>query len=480
MQLYNTYTNSKEVFIPLENGKVKIYVCGPTVYDYIHIGNARPFIIFDILRRFLKYQGYEVTYILNLTDIDDRIIERSKTEGVDFNVITEKYIKAFFEDANALGVQRADGHPKATDHIRDIIEIIKKLMDKGVAYQVNGNVFYDVSKFHRYGRLSGKKVDDLNAGARVSVDEKKHDPLDFALWKSKKSGEPAWESPWGLGRPGWHIECSAMSMKYLGNNFDIHAGGIDLVFPHHENEIAQSEEATKEKFVNFWLHNGFLKIEGEKMAKSLGNFRTVREALKNYPGTVFRMFFLQKHYRSPIDFTFESLEAAKRATIRLRIFFDNLIRVLKDFHISDTIIDKEKISKADLQFLDYFEKLKLELIEAMEDDFNTPVALSKLFDMVRETNKILSKSEMKESEKYVLTLVKKELESINSFFGIVDLNETKLDSEKVHNLLSLLIDVRNELRAKKEWKLADKIRDELKKMEILLEDRGGKTDWRYS
>lgn len=476
LQFYNTYSKTKEKFVPLESGKVKIYVCGPTVYDYIHIGNARPFIVFDVLRRFLKYRGYEVTYVMNLTDIDDRIIERSKTEGIDTHVITEKYIKAFFEDIDALNIQRADVHPKATDHIPEIIELIKKLIDAGIAYQINGDVFYDVTKFKEYGKLSGKRIDDLIAGARVTVDEKKHNPLDFALWKSKKPGEPSWESPWGEGRPGWHIECSAMSMKYLGHSFDIHAGGTDLVFPHHENEIAQSEAATKQRFVNFWLHNGFLKIEGEKMAKSLGNFSTVKEFLQNYPGIVLRMFFLQKHYRSPIDFTHEGLEAAKSATTKLKLFFENMNRALEDYPGGN----EAELSESESRFLDSFKQMKIELIEAMEDDLNTPVALSKLFEIVRETNKILTKSEISASDKYIVSVVRKDLEEMNSFFGLIDLKEKKIESDKVQNLLKILVEVRNELRAKKEWDLADKIRDELKKMGITLEDKAGETYWRYN
>ncbi|MFQ5824836.1 MAG: cysteine--tRNA ligase [bacterium] len=479
LKLYNTYSKTKEKFIPRQKGKVKIYVCGPTVYDYIHVGNARPFIVFDVLRRFLKYCGYDVTYIMNVTDIDDRIIEQSKREGIDTKEITEKYTKAFFEDIDALGIQRADVYPKASEHVHEMIELIKKLLDDKLAYQVGGNVFFNVNKFQNYGKLSGKKIDEQLAGARIAIDESKINPLDFALWKRKKPGEPAWDSPWGLGRPGWHIECSTMSMKYLGKSFDIHAGGVDLVFPHHENEIAQSEGATKQIFVKYWLHNGYLQIEGEKMAKSLGNFRTVREVLKSYFGVVIRMFFLQKHYRSPIDFTKEGLETAKSASNRLSIFFDNLNKALANYPISIVNMKKEDFSKSELGFLNYFKQKKKELIEAMEDDLNTPVALARLFEMVRETNKILSKAEIDENEKYLLALTKKEFEEINSFFGIVDFNDLKMDSDITNDLLNLLIQIRAELRNKKLWSLADEIRDELNKVGIILEDKSGKTYWRF-
>jgi cysteinyl-tRNA synthetase len=327
--------------------------------------------------------------------------------------------------------------------------------------------------------LSGKRIDDLIAGARIEVDEKKRNPLDFVLWKSKKPGEPAWESPWGPGRPGWHIECSAMAMKYLDTSFDIHAGGIDLVFPHHENEIAQSEAATTQKFVKYWLHNGYLRIEGEKMAKSLGNFRTVREVLKKYPGVVIRMFFLQKHYRSPIDFSLEGMEAAKSTSLRLSTFFDNLNRALDGHNASNKKIKKEDLSNRELEYLNYFERKKNEVIEAMEDDLNTPVALASLFEMVRETNKFLSNAEINENQKLLLGLAKKEFEELNSIFGIMDSSGLKIDTDITNDLLELLIEIRHELRAQKQWALADKIREGLSKLEIVLEDKGGRTYWRF-
>ncbi|MCH7673903.1 cysteine--tRNA ligase [candidate division KSB1 bacterium] len=480
LKLHNTFTKTKEEFVPVEKGKVKFYMCGPTVYDYIHIGNARAFIAGDVLRRFLKYLGYDVTYVLNLTDIDDKIIKRSQEEGVPTEKITEKFSTAFFKDIDALGIEKADHYPKATEHVREIIVLIEKLIDQGTAYRANGDVYYDVSKFANYGKLSGKNIDDLWAGARVAVDEKKRNPLDFALWKSQKPGEPAWESPWGMGRPGWHIECSAMSMKYLGESFDIHAGGEDLIFPHHENEIAQSEGATKQKFVKYWLHNGFLQIEGEKMAKSLGNFRTVREVVKIYPGRVLRLFFLQKNYRGPIDLTDHGLKAAESASSRLKIFYDKLSKVLANAgETSSKDIDLKALSKSEAEFYDSFEKMKTDLVEAMSDDLNTPVALSALFDLVRETNKLLSKEGLSENEKLLLDYSKKNFDDFNSFLGLIDSGEEKVDTEIVDELVTLLIELRNALRTKKEWALSDKIRDQLNAKGIILEDKGTETVWRF-
>ncbi len=479
LKLHNSFTKTKEEFVPLEKGKVKFYMCGPTVYDYIHIGNARAFLFGDVLRRFLTYLGYDVTYVLNLTDIDDRIIERSLKDGTPTEKITEKYGQAFLEDMHALGIEKADVHPKATEHVGEIIALIEKLIEKGSAYQVEGDVYYDVSKFADYGKLSGKNTDDLRSGARVAVDEKKHNPLDFALWKSQKPGEPAWESPWGRGRPGWHIECSAMSMKYLGDSFDIHAGGEDLIFPHHENEIAQSEGATKQKFVKYWLHNGFLQIEGEKMAKSLGNFRTVREIMKIYPGQVLRLFFLQKHYRGPIDLTDQGLQSAEKASSRLRIFYDKLNKGVGENGNTYKMPDTNSLSKSESEFFDSFKKMKSDLVEAMSDDLNTPVALSALFDMVRETNKLLSKDDLVENEKSLLAYSKKTFDDVNAVFGLLDCKEKNVDSKIVDELVTLLIELRNELRVKKEWELSDRIRDQLNAKGIVLEDKGTETGWRF-
>ncbi|RMD88564.1 MAG: cysteine--tRNA ligase, partial [Calditrichaeota bacterium] len=424
IKLYNTLSKSKQEFVPLEKDTIKMYVCGPTVYDYIHIGNARPFIMFDVLRRFFQKVGFKVTYVMNLTDVDDKIIDKAKAEGVSTEEITAKYIQAFFEDIEALGVRKADIYPKATEHVSEMIDLIKKLFNAGLAYQADGDVFYDVSKFKDYGKLSGKKLDDLMAGARIAVDERKHNPLDFVLWKAKKPGEPYWESPWGEGRPGWHVECSAMSMKYLGESFDIHAGGVDLIFPHHENEIAQSEGATGKTFVRYWLHNGFLKIEGEKMAKSLGNILTVREILKRYPAQVIRLFFLQKHYRSPIDFTQKGLDAARSAIERLNTFMEHLHRIVESEEIQEKAFKKENLSKESREFLAKVEGLKNELYESLADDFNTPAAIAKLFDLIRESNKILSKSELNLEDKWLLFIVAKNLKEFDKIFGLFSIKKT--------------------------------------------------------
>jgi cysteinyl-tRNA synthetase len=300
--VYNTLSNQKELFRPIEYGKVKLYSCGPTVYDYFHIGNARAFIVPDVIRRYLTYLGYSVHYVQNITDIDDKIIARAHEQGVDTSEIADRYLEAFFEDVAALGIDKADAYPRATEHVEDIIKLIELLEEKGYTYEAEGSVYYDVSKFEKYGCLSNQNLEQLQSGARIEVDERKRNPADFVLWKASKAGEPSWDSPWGPGRPGWHIECSAMSMKYLGDTFDIHCGGVDLVFPHHENEIAQSEAATGKQFVKYWLHNGYINIDGEKMSKSLGNFLTIREALQHYSPSVIRFFLISKHYRSPINF----------------------------------------------------------------------------------------------------------------------------------------------------------------------------------
>jgi cysteinyl-tRNA synthetase len=479
LQLYNTYSNRKEEFVPVKAGKVGFYMCGPTVYDYIHLGNARAFIVFDMLRRFLRYSGYDVTYVQNITDIDDRIIERAIKDGVDTTKITAKYTQAFLEDLESLGTEPADVHPKATEHINEIVSFIQKLVEKGIAYSVDGDVFYDVSKFKDYGRLSGKKLDELQSGARVKVDERKRNPLDFVLWKSQKPGEPAWDSPWGAGRPGWHIECSAMAMKYLGESFDIHAGGIDLIFPHHENEIAQSEGLTNTRFVKYWLHNGFLEIDGSKMAKSLGNFRTVREVLKSYSGTVIRMFFFQKHYRSPIDFTIEGMQAAESAVNRLKTFYRNLSEKISGMKDAKAKLEPNPKNDNERVVYESLANYRQTFFAAISDDLNTPEALASLFDFVRECNKLLTKDSLSSGENSALLLAQKTFDEFNSFLGIVDLREVPMQSELVSVLMEILVEVRKELRAKKEWGMADNIRDALQSKGVILEDKSGKTSWRF-
>ena len=366
MKIYNTLTRKKEEFIPRIPGKVGMYVCGMTVYDYCHIGHARVMVVFDTIARYLRHKGYDLTYVRNITDIDDKIINRANENGEDFTALTERFINAMHEDERALSVLPPDIEPSATQSIPDIITMIEALITKGLAYVgTNGDVFYSVSKFKPYGKLSGKNLADLQAGERVDVDQAKQDPLDFVLWKMAKPGEPSWDSPWGQGRPGWHIECSAMSTCCLGNHFDIHGGGMDLQFPHHENEIAQSEGATGEKFVNYWLHNGFVRVDNEKMSKSLGNFFTVREVLKQYQPEVVRFFILLSHYRSPLNYSDEQLNDAKAGLTRL-------YTALRDVEVIDSPINDE---------------YKVRFEQAMDDDFNTPVALSVLFDIATELNK---------------------------------------------------------------------------------------------
>ncbi len=471
IKLHNTLTSRLEEFIPNQPGKVDFYVCGPTVYDYIHLGNARAFIVFDVLRRFFTYSGYEVKYVMNLTDVDDKIIQRAQKDGTPASVVGEKFSKALFEDFAGLGVQRADVHPTATESMDQIIVLIQDLIAKGFAYVVDSDVFFEVDKFPEYGKLSGKKLDQLQVGARIEVDSRKKNPLDFSLWKSQKPGEPAWDSPWGPGRPGWHIECSAMSMQHLGQSFDIHAGGVDLVFPHHENEIAQSECVTGKPFAKYWLHNGFLNIDGDKMSKSLGNFRTVREVLTKYPGVVLRMFFLQKHYRSPIDLTEAGLHAAVSASERLRTFYAKLSERLEGSAASGE-------SVSDLEAYKVFASAKQELVSAMSDDMNTPAATARLFDIVREANKFLAEEELSETDLQVLHAVKADVEGFDSFFGVIGEAIPDDNSALVGALVETLIDVREALRNKKEWALADQIRDRLQESGIVLEDAASGTGWR--
>lgn len=469
IKIFNTFTKQKEELIPLEPGKIRIYLCGPTVYDYFHVGNARPFILFDIFRRYLQYRGFEVSYVTNLTDIDDRIINRANEEKISTAAVAEKYTQAFFEDTKRLGILAADAYPKATENIPEIINLIEKLMQNGLAYQIDGDVYYGVSKFDGYGKLSGKNIDELESGARVEVDTRKHDPLDFALWKAAKPGEPSWESPWGKGRPGWHIECSVMSMKHLGESFDIHAGGVDLVFPHHENEIAQSEGATGKPFVKYWMHNGFLNIEGEKMSKSLGNFFTVREILEKYHPAVIRMFFLLKHYRSPINFSEERILEAQNALERIIMTLSNI----------DLSLEEQKSSTSNVvpSLAESIDDLKQEFIKEMDDDFNSAGALAKVFDLVKEANLILARTKLEPAEVSSLLKIKQTVEEFDGFLGILCYKEAAKTSIKEETLINVLIDVRKRMRAEKQWEIADFIRDELDKIGIELKDRPEKTTW---
>ncbi len=461
MKILNTLTRRKEEFVPINEGKVGIYVCGPTVYDYIHIGNARPMIVFDTLRRYLEYKGYDVNYVSNFTDVDDKIIKRANEEGVDASVISERYIAEVKKDMAALNVREATTHPKATEEIPDMIEMVKTLIDKGYAYEVNGTVYFRTRKFKDYGKLSKKNIDDLRSGNRdllVSGVDEKEDPLDFVLWKPKKEGEPSWPSPWGDGRPGWHLECSVMSKKYIGDVIDIHAGGEDLVFPHHENEIAQSEAANGTEFARYWMHNGFLKINNEKMSKSLGNFFTVREIAEKYPLQVIRFFMLSAHYRSPLNFSADLVEASKNGLERILTAVDRLKS------ISGT--DGEK-DKAVAEEMDAFVK-KYEA--AMDDDLNTADAISVIFELVKYANVNVTEESTKATVELVLNTVTK----LCDILGIItEKKEEILDSD-----IEALIEERQAARKAKDFARADEIRDQLSDMGIILEDTREGVKWK--
>lgn len=459
LKFYNSLTKKTEEFTPLNPPLVKMYICGPTVYDYFHIGNARTFTMADIVRRYLEFRGFDVKYVMNLTDVDDKIIKKSQEEKKEPKQIANDYINAFFEDLKKLKIKEATVFPKATEHMDDIIDMISKLIEKGYAYNIDGNVFYDVKRFNNYGILSGKKIDELESGARVEVDENKHNPLDFALWKKAKESEPFWESPWGKGRPGWHIECSAMSCKHLGETFDIHAGGNDLIFPHHENEIAQSEGANDKPFVKYWLHFGFLNINKEKMSKSLGNFFTARQVLEKFPAEAVRLFFSQAHYRGPLDFSDDLLEAAEKGLEKI----NNLVDVIK------TEI-KNNRTDGITPGID-FKLFEDKIIAAMDDDFNTSQAVAVIFDFVKEANRIIAGNENINAEFYLK--LKEFLEkTAEGIFGIVDFSEKaeRADAELENKLIELLIDVRLKARKNKNFQLADEIRDRLNELGISLKD----------
>jgi len=468
LKIYNTLTRRKEEFIPLKEGEVGIYVCGPTVYNFIHIGNARPFIIFEVVRRYLKFKGYKVKYIQNLTDIDDKMINNARKSNVTVSELAEKFIKEYFVDADSLNVGRADIHPRATEHIEEIIELVKGLEEKGYAYVIDGDVFFDVSKFDGYGKLSGQNIEEVKSGARVEVDERKREAIDFALWKEAKEGEPSWESPWGKGRPGWHIECSAMSMKYLGKTFDIHAGGSDLIFPHHENEIAQSEAYTKKPFVKYWMHNGYLCLNNQKMSKSLGNIMKVREIRQKYEGEVIRYFILSAHYRSPLNFSEEQLQQAQSSLQRLNNIVFNIKHLLKQGKF------KESRDKDDELILEKRKESEHQFIEAMDDDFNSPVALSRLFGFAKEVNIFLNSPGLK--NKLVLEEIYKFYQEFaGQILGI--LKEIKSE-ENFEQEIKNLIKEREEARKAKNWKKSDQIRDKLREKGVILEDTPEGVRWK--
>lgn len=463
MKLYNTLTGKKEEFIPLEENKVKMYVCGPTVYDYIHIGNARPYVIFDTIRRYLEYKGYDVNFVQNFTDVDDKIINKANSENVDMSVISERYIKEAIFDAHNLNVKEATVHPRVTNEMESIIEMIQMLIEKGHAYVVDGSVFFDTKSFEGYGKLSGKNIDDLEAGARIKVDENKKSPMDFVLWKPKKEGEPSWSSPWGDGRPGWHIECSVMAKKYLGDTIDIHAGGEDLVFPHHENEIAQSEAANGKPFAKYWMHNGFINVDNEKMSKSKGNFFTLREIAQEIPYDVIRFFILSGHYRSPINFSRELMIAAGNGLDRIKNCVKNICFMLENSE--DTPLTDEEI-----KLCKDTEAFRKQFTEAMDDDFNTADAVTAIFEFVRFANVNINEK----SSGGFIQIIKDELFELCDILGIV-FEEDNIDPEAEE--IEEIIKQRQEARAEKNWALADKLRDELNARGVILEDTSAGIRW---
>lgn len=461
MKIFNTMTRRKEEFIPLDKNEVKIYACGPTVYNYIHIGNARPLCVFDVLRRYLEYRGYNVRFVQNFTDVDDKIIKRANEEGLSFEEVSKKYINEFWTDAHGLNFKDATVHPKATENIDEIINIIKTLEEKGYAYAVDGDVYYRTLKFKDYGKLSHQPIEDLQSGARIAIGEKKENPLDFALWKAAKEGEPYWDSPWGKGRPGWHIECSAMNKRYLGDSIDIHCGGKDLVFPHHENEIAQSEAANDAPFAKYWMHNGYINVDNVKMSKSLGNFKTVREIANVYGYEVIRYFLISSHYRSPINYSIDIIEQCQSALDRLYTCRESL-----DFAIKNAKSDIDD----DEEILKLIASAKDEFIKAMDDDLNTADGIAAVFNLVSTINTEIINKEVS------LNVCKKAAEMFDELTGVLGLLYNR-KSNDIDDDIEKLIEQRQTARANKDWATADKIRDELKAKGIILKDTPQGVTW---
>ena len=464
MKLYNTLSRKKEEFKPIEEGKVKMYVCGPTVYNFIHIGNARPFIIFDTLRRYLEYRGYDVTFVQNFTDVDDKIIKRGHEENITPEEVANKYINEYFVDADGLGIKRASVHPQVTDNIEQIIAFVKELEDKGYAYAVNGDVYFDTKKFKDYGKLSGIKQEELEAGARIEVNDQKRHPMDFVLWKAKKEGEPGWASPWGEGRPGWHIECSVMSNRYLGETIDIHAGGQDLKFPHHENEIAQSEARSGKNFSNYWLHNEYINVNNEKMSKSLGNFFTVREIAEIFDLEVVRLFMLSTHYRNPINFSDEILNQSKAGLERLYNAKEKALFTINN-------LEDSKMTEEEAKLQEELAGFRQKFIDAMDDDVNTADAVSVIFELAKFMNSNVTEKSSKEFAQKVID----EFNELTSVLNIVnkDQKEDILDEE-----IEQLIAQRTEAKKNKNFQLADEIRQQLLDKGIILEDTRQGVKWK--
>lgn len=463
MKIYNTLTRQKETFIPLEENKIKMYVCGPTVYNFFHIGNARPFMIFDAFRNYMEYRGYEVTYVQNFTDVDDKIIKRANEEGISPIEVAEKYIAEYFKDADALGIKRATVHPRVTENIENIITFIEDLISKGFAYELNGDVYFNSQAYKEYGKLSKQNLEELNLGARIDVNDEKKHPIDFALWKAKKEGEIGWQSPWGEGRPGWHIECSVMSARYLGDTIDIHAGGQDLIFPHHENEIAQSEARSGKQFARYWMHNGYINVDNQKMSKSLGNFFTVRDILSEFSGQVIRFFLLSAHYRNPVNFSKELILQAKAGMERLANSKERLV-----FTISHA---KGQMNESELELVSALENHRDRFIEAMDDDINTADAISIIFELARFSNTNVN-------ENSSLEWAEKNLSLFNELTGVLNIIKAEDTDSNDNEQIEKLIKDRVEAKKNKDFALADAIRDELKSMGIEIEDTRQGTKWK--
>ena len=473
--VYNTMTRQKEVFNPVTPGEAKMYVCGVTPYNHPHIGNARPFVTWDVIRRYMKHVGYKVTYVQNFTDVDDKIINTSNGEGVSWDTIANRYIDSYFEVMDALGVQRADIYPRVSTHIDDIIAMIQTLIDKGYAYELDGDVYYSVEKFEHYGELSGRTLDDMEAGARIEVDGRKKNPMDFALWKAAKPGEPYWESPWGNGRPGWHIECSAMSQKYLGTEFDFHGGGSDLIFPHHENEIAQSEGCSgQHPAVRYWLHNGFITINSEKMSKSLNNFFLVKDILEQYSPDALRYFLLSTHYRSPLDFSDERLEEANKSLERLSTAIENLLYLEK---CEPGACDEAQ------RLLEKAKEYEEEFEDAMSDDFNTALATSSMFGLAKEINIYYQAVTSREGVvcQEAIAEVKRIFKFMTDVIGVLEKaweGNTGVNAAEYEELMQVILSVRQACREQKQWALADCIRDRLAEIGITIEDSPQGARWK--
>ena len=464
MKLYNTLTRKKEEFVPITPGEVKMYVCGPTVYNFFHIGNGRTFIVFDTIRRYFEYRGYKVKFVQNFTDIDDKMINRANEEGTTVKKVGDKYISEYYTDADALNIERATVNPRATEYMNEIIKFVKELIDKGYAYEVDGDVYFSTKKFEGYGKLSGQNLEDLQAGARINVDERKKDPMDFAIWKAKKPGEPAWKCPWGEGRPGWHIECSCMAKNILGDTIDIHAGGMDLAFPHHENEIAQSEALTGEPFAHYWLHSAYVNVNNKKMSKSLNNFFTARDVLKEYSSDVIRFLMLSCHYRIQLNYSKDLLDSAKASGERMYNAIGNLENLIDE-------VSRVEMNDEEKEYLKSLDKYRQKYIEKMDDDFNTADAITAIFDLIKDINTNVNSESSKELAKGALALIRE----LGAPLGMLQ------ESTKGGDLaaeVEALIEQRQQARKDRDFALADKIRDDLKDRGIVLEDTPQGVRWK--